>query len=124
MWSQTDCILGTDLRMFQNADARDPRHNTGHYLVLGCLCGATYRDHQQYLGKHTHILLHPPWSPSQDDAIFALLWKAVTRILTRKRVRNSWILEETLRVMDGRVSIWRDLDRDQCRIRDLGCRVM
>ena len=41
--SQTEYILGTDRRLFQNVTARYPRHNTDHYLVMGCLHGATLR---------------------------------------------------------------------------------
>ena len=33
--SQTDYILGTYSRMFQNVAVRDTIHNTDHYLVLG-----------------------------------------------------------------------------------------
>ena len=35
--SQTDYILGTDSRLFNNVAGRDPRHNSDHYMVLGCL---------------------------------------------------------------------------------------
>ena len=38
--SRTDYILGTDRRLFQNVAVRDPRHNTDHYMVLGCFTGA------------------------------------------------------------------------------------
>ena len=37
--SRTDYILGTDRRLFKNVAVRDPRHNTDHYMVLGCLPG-------------------------------------------------------------------------------------
>ena len=35
--SRTDYILGTDRRLFRNFSVRDPRHNSDHYMVLGCL---------------------------------------------------------------------------------------
>ena len=35
--SRTDYILGTDCRLFGNVSARDPRHNSDHYMVMGCL---------------------------------------------------------------------------------------
>ena len=38
--SWTDYILGTDRRLFQNVAVREPRHNTDHHMVLGCLPGA------------------------------------------------------------------------------------
>ena len=44
--SQMDYILGTDRHLFLNVSVRDPRHNTEHYMVLGCLHGVTLREHQ------------------------------------------------------------------------------
>ena len=38
--SRTDYILGTDRRLFRNVTVRDPRHNSDHYMVLGCLPSA------------------------------------------------------------------------------------
>ena len=35
--SRTDYILEMDLRLFWNVAVRDPRHNSDHYMVLGCL---------------------------------------------------------------------------------------
>ena len=35
--SRTDCILGTDRRMFQNVAIQEPRHNTDYFMVLECL---------------------------------------------------------------------------------------
>ena len=47
--SRTDYILGTDRRLFWNVSVWDPRHNTNHYMVLGCLCSAPEREHNKYL---------------------------------------------------------------------------
>ena len=41
--SQTDYILGTDNCLFRNVAVRDPRHNSDHYMVLGCLTSAPLR---------------------------------------------------------------------------------
>ena len=41
--SWTDYILGTYRRLFWNISVRDPRHNTDHYMVLGCLRSAPKR---------------------------------------------------------------------------------
>ena len=41
--SRTDYILGTDHRLFWNVSVQDPRHNTDHCMVLGCLCSAPKR---------------------------------------------------------------------------------
>ena len=41
--SQTDVILGTDHLIFGNVSVWDPRHNSDHYMVLGCLHGASLK---------------------------------------------------------------------------------
>ena len=43
-------ILGTDCRLFGNVSVQDPRHNSDHYMVLGCLHSAPLREHARYLG--------------------------------------------------------------------------
>ena len=40
---RADYILGTDRRMLPIFKVRSPRHNTDHYLFLGCIRGATQR---------------------------------------------------------------------------------
>ena len=57
--SQKDYIIGTDLNLFRNVSVQDPQHNLDHYLVLGCLCSATPREHSQYLGRRKRIPLRP-----------------------------------------------------------------
>ena len=42
--SQTDYILGTDRHLFWNVSVWNPRHNTDHYMVLGCLRSAPERE--------------------------------------------------------------------------------
>ena len=39
--SRTDYILETDIRLLLNVSVQDAWHNRDHYMVLGCLCGAT-----------------------------------------------------------------------------------
>ena len=40
-----DYILGTDRRLFGNVSIREPRHNSDHYMVLGCLNSASLTEH-------------------------------------------------------------------------------
>ena len=47
--SRTDYILDTDGHIIRNVSIRDPRHNLDHYLILGCLCSVTLREHENYL---------------------------------------------------------------------------
>ena len=48
--SRTDDILGTDRRLIKNVVVRDPRHNTDHYMVLGCFPGAPLATKKGYQG--------------------------------------------------------------------------
>ena len=48
--SRTDYILGMDHRLFGNVSVQDPRHNSDHYMVLGCLRSTSLKEHAQYLG--------------------------------------------------------------------------
>ena len=40
-----DYILGTYRCLLQNISVLDPRHNSDHYLVLGCLRSENLREH-------------------------------------------------------------------------------
>ena len=77
--SRTDYILGTDLRLFWNVSIRDPRHNTDHCMVFGCLRSAPKREHSKYLTGRKQLPLCPPDEPMQEDGIFATLWRAVLK---------------------------------------------
>ena len=47
--SRADYILGSDRRIFQSVAVRDPRHNSDHYMFLGCLRGTSPRENSHYL---------------------------------------------------------------------------
>ena len=102
--SRTDYILGTDRRVFQNLAVRDPRHNTDHYIVLGCLPGAPLATTQQYQGGRRRWLVPPPAAPSRMDTLFASLRRAVPKTAPREARRNAWILAETWRLVDEKVA--------------------
>ena len=54
---QTDYILGTGLCLFWNVSVRDPRHNSYHYMFLGCLYSAPLREHSRFLGGRKQLPL-------------------------------------------------------------------
>ena len=116
--SGPDYILGTDRRLFWNVSIQDPRHNTHHYMVLGCLCSAHKRKHTKYLTGRKQLPLRTPSDPTQEDRIFAALRRAVPKPNARERRENGWISEDTWRLVDKRVSARRKT-RDQTRIRRL-----
>ena len=77
MRSWMDYILGTDRRLFGNASVRDPRHNSDHYMILGCLHRAPLRDHARYLGgRKLPPPLRPQTAPTREDGIFAAIRRA------------------------------------------------
>ena len=43
---RTDSILDTDRCLFRNMSVLESRNNLDHYLILGCLCSATLRRHE------------------------------------------------------------------------------
>ena len=71
--SRSDYILGIDCCLLHNMAVQDTRHNTDHYLVLGCLRGATPAAHLRYLGRHKHFPINPPTNLDGVDRLFAEL---------------------------------------------------
>ena len=112
---RTDYILGTDQSLFCNVSVRDPRHNTDHYMVLGCLRSAPEREHVKYLTERKNLPLRPPAEPTREDGIFAALRRAVPKTHARERRMNEWIYKDTWRLVDMRVSVQRGT-RVQARI--------
>ena len=106
--SGTDYILGRDSRLFKNVAVRDPRHNSDHYMVLGFLPSAPLLETKRYLGGRKRWPVRPPTEPSRTDTLFAALRRAVPKPTPREARRNAWILAETWRLIDERVSTRRD----------------
>ena len=77
--SRTDYILGKDQSLYRNVSVRDPRHNTDHFMVVGCLRSALAREHAKYLTGRKKLLLQPPTKPTREDGIFAALRRAVPK---------------------------------------------
>ena len=86
--SRTDYILGTDRRLFGNVSVRDPRHNSNHYMVLGCLHSASLTEHKQYLRGRKKLPLKPPTEPTREDEVFAALQRGVPKARVRKERKN------------------------------------
>ena len=116
--SRTNYILGTDHRLFWNVSVRDPRHNTDHYMLLGCLRSSPNREHTKFLTGRNRLPLRPPSDPTREGGIFAALRMAVTNSHAGERRKNRWISEDKWRLVDERVST-RQKIRDQTRIQRL-----
>ena len=118
--SRTDYILGTDRRLFGNVSVQDPRKNSDHYMVLGCLPSASLTEHKRCLGGRKRWLMRPPTKPTQIDKLCAALLRAVPKAQPRAARQNAWISEETWRLVDKRVSAHRDPRKGRvlkCRLR-------
>ena len=113
VWSQTDYILGTDCCLFRNVTVHYPRHNSDHYMVLGCLPSASLTEHKSYLGGRNNITLRPPIEPTGEDDTFAVLQRAVPKPRVIEARRNEWISTETWRLVNERVSARRDPAKGQ-----------
>ena len=118
--SRTDYILGTDRRLFRNVTVRDPRHNSDHYMVLGCLPSASLTEHKRYLEGRKRWPVRPPSKPTRVYLLFAALRRAVPKAQPREARQNAWISEETWRLIDKRVSARRDPRYEQEFKRQLG----
>ena len=114
--SRTDYILGTYCRLFCNLSVRYPRHNSDHYMVLGCLLSAPLRYHSSYLGGRKQLPLRPPTALTREDGIFAVLRRAVPKSQAQDARKNAWILDSTGRLVDERVSARRDPAKDKSLI--------
>ena len=64
--------------------------------------------------------LKPPTEPTREDEIFAALRRAAPKARARMARRNDWILTETWRLVDERVSAHRDPEKGQAIKRSLG----
>ena len=121
--SRTDYILGTDRRLFQNVAVQDPRHNTDHYMVLGCLPGAPLAKTKRYQGGQRRWPVAPPAAPSRVDTLFEALRRAVPKKAPREARQNAWILAETWRLVNDRVATRRDPWYCQADRRTLGRKI-
>ena len=77
--SRIDSIIGIERRRLQNVAVWDPRHNTDHYLVLGCLQCANLRENQWYLGKRRRLPLLPIRQLYRKETFFTSLWNLIPK---------------------------------------------
>ena len=121
--SRIDYILGTDCRLFGNVSVRDPRNNSDHYMVLGCLHSAPLRENARYLRVSNQLPLCLLTAPTREDRISASLQRAVLKPLSRNVRKNAWISEATWILVNERVSVRRYPAKDQALICRLGCAI-
>ena len=118
--SRTDYILGTDRRLFGNVSVRYHRHNSDHYMVMGCLPSASLTEHKRYLRGRKKLPLKPPTEPTREEKVFAALRRSVPKTRAREARRNKWISTETWSLVDERVSARQDPAKGKAIKRRLG----
>ena len=93
--SWTEYILGTDHCLLGNVSVRDPRHNSDHYMVLGCLHSTFLKEHTRYLGGRKKPPLRPPNELTREDIIFTALWGGIMKPRAQESRKNAWISATT-----------------------------
>ena len=85
MRSRKDYILVSDRQIFQNVAVQDPRHNSGHYMVMVFLRFSSPRDHLYYLGRRIRPPLCQPGHQTRTQAnnIFAEFRRAVPKLASQ-----------------------------------------
>ena len=114
-------LLGIYCMLYSlNFSVRDPRHNSDHFMVLGCLHSAPLREHARYLGGSKRLPLHPPTAPTREDGLCAALRRANPKPKPRKASKTVWISAATWGLVDERVSARRNTVKYQTHIHRLG----
>ena len=88
---------------------QDSRHNTDHYLVIGCLCGAAPSYHSHYIGKWKQFLMKLPNIPGGVDRLFAELRGGIPKLPQWERPYHVFILMKTWQIIDTRIAALRSL---------------
>ena len=83
---------------------QDPRYNSDHYMVVGLLRGGTTREHIRYITGRRRIPLTLPKLPTREDTLFGDLRRAVPKPHSWEQHRNTWISDETWKLVDARVT--------------------
>ena len=107
--SQTDYILGTDHRLFQDVAVQDPRHSSDNCMVLGCMRGEPEKELMDYIRKSRRFPLCPIHCDlaSTSENIFSDLKNKTPKPPLREQVRRDWISDKTWEDMDARVTaLW------------------
>ena len=89
-------------------------------MVLGCLPSASLTEHNRYLERQEKFPLTPPTEPAREDDAFAALRRYVCKMRAKEARRNEWVLTDTWRLIDERVSSRRDPEKGQAIKRSLG----
>ena len=111
--SWADYILETERHLFRNMSVQDPKHNSDHYLILGCLRSAILREHENCLWRSTRHPLCNPTTPTKWGGIFVSLRWTIPNTKSQEGRNNTWILVDTRRIVDTRVSVRQDPAHNQ-----------
>ena len=82
-------------------------------MVLGCLRIAPLREHTKYIGQRMRPTLYPPTIQARGVRLFAYLRRAIPKLKEMEARKNAWILEDTWRLVNKRVSARQDPAQNQ-----------
>ena len=88
-------------------------------MVMGLLRGGTAKAHGKYIAGRRKIPLKPPRRLTREDEFFGDLRQAVLKPQPQEQHWNTWISEETWRLVDERVTMRRKT-RARTGLRRLG----
>ena len=101
--SWADYILDTERHLFRNMSLWDPRNNSDHCLILGCLRSATLREHENYIWRSTRHPLCNPTTVTKEDGLFVYLRRTILKPKSQGKNNNPWILADTWRIVDTKL---------------------
>ena len=89
-------------------------------MALGCLHGSPLREHTKYLRRYKRLPLRPPTIPTREGGLFADLRRSIPKPKSSEAREKSWISAATWRLVNERLSVFRDPARYQALIWRLG----
>ena len=105
--SWADYILETERHLFRKMSGRDPKHNSDHYLILGCLRSAILREHENCLWRRTRLSICNPTTLTREGGLFVSLRWTIPKTKSQEGRNNTWRLVKT------RVYMRQDPERNQ-----------
>ena len=113
--------------MFTNMCLKNPRLFTSdHSLILGVLPASPSCEHGKYSRARRRFPLRTPqWGPqTRADALYQALKESIPPAeAATRRVRKSWVSDETWRLVDERSALTRTLNHDRAAARRLARRI-
>ena len=115
--SVCDHVMTDHPKWFRNCQRRFPRFDTDHLAIVATLCVSSPREHRRYVRGRERFPLPPPLAEdcSAADTILAELREGRTPRGMDDGRQNSWISEETWRLIDMKAAARKRRDAETLR---------